>query len=183
MQGKFEIKEEFPGDSILIQAYQNDSIISLPARLISVDRYGFHLSEQEIKLPYKTLINTHASTYKLQSSRIVKDINMDHADAMVSCNANRTGDSIYVSINNPRNLPFSYQVYERNKELTRGNTRELNIGCPANEKDLYYVAVQYIWAGKVKSDMYQIPLHDKLVNLKVDQPQICLLYTSPSPRD
>lgn len=172
VQEKSEIRDEFPGDSILIQAYQNDTMISFPARLISVDRYGFHLSEQEIILPYKTLINTHTSTYKIQSSRINKDINMDRTDPMVSCNAHRTGDSIFISINNPRNLPFSYQVYERNKELTRGNARMLNIKCRANEKDLYYMAIQYIWAGKVKSDMYQVPLHNKLVNLKVDQPLI-----------
>lgn len=172
VQDKFEIREELSGDSISFRAYQNDSLLHLPARLRSSDRYGYFLSDEEIRLPYATKINTHVSTYSIQSSVLNKDISIDHSGALLTCNAARTGDSLFINVDNPRHLPFSYQLYERNKELVRGNGSSLSIQRPVNEKDIYYIAIQYIWAGRAISDMYQVPLRNKLVNLKVEQPQV-----------
>lgn len=171
-QQKFEIKDELINDTLILTAYQNDSMVYEKATIKALDRYGYFLSEEEVTLPYSATVNTHAQQYLLTSPRLSRSINMDNHSARLGCNAFRTGDSVFVQIDNPRNLDFTYQLYGRNKELARGYGTMLDTKFAANEKDLYYVAIQYIWAGRTKSDMYQIPLHNKRVNLKVEQPQV-----------
>jgi TonB-dependent SusC/RagA subfamily outer membrane receptor len=172
LQEKFEIKEELQGDSILIQAFQNDAVISIYANIKAIDRYGYYLSDQSVKLPYKTKLNTHVLTYQVATSRMKKDLQMTNNEAFVSCFADRTGDSVTMAIKNPRKLEFTYQVYQRNKELWRTHASTLDTVFACNEKDIYYVSVQYIWAGSVVSDMYEITLKDKIANLTIDQPQV-----------
>ncbi len=172
LQEKLEIKEGLTGDSLTLSARQNDSIISQRATLKALDRYGYYLSEQEVTLPYTIAIPPHVHQYQVTTSKLNRNISMDHTDALLRCDANRNSDSIYININNPRKLDFTYQVYQRNKELQRGYGKTLQIAIPSNKRDLYYVAIQYIWAGKTKSDIYQIPLQDKVVHLQVEQPTV-----------
>jgi TonB-dependent SusC/RagA subfamily outer membrane receptor len=172
LQKKFEIRELVTGDSIEFKAFQNDSVVQYKVNIRAVDRYGYYLSEDDVMLPYKTKINTHVASYRIKSEKLSRDIVMDNSTAQLECNASRTGDSVYVEVLNPRRLSFTYQIYQRNKEILRGSGKALNTAIEANEKDLYYVALQYIWAGKMVSNMYQIPLHDKLVTLTVDQPKV-----------
>ena len=65
----------------------------------------------------------------------------------VLCSMNRTDDTIFISIDNPLNLPLIYTIYKGNKERERG-TGKLPIYKDKSPKKDYFLSVQYIWGGK-----------------------------------
>ena len=52
-------------------------------------------------------------------------------------------DSITIRTNNPRNIPFSYNLYKTNHELKRGYSTDLRMKIKAHNNQNYYLAVQY----------------------------------------
>ena len=65
----------------------------------------------------------------------------------VSCKMNRLRDSIFITVENPFNLPLSYTIYKGNREQQRGTGKLSTYREKASSKD-YFLSVQYIWGGK-----------------------------------
>ena len=65
----------------------------------------------------------------------------------VSCSMNRAHDSIFITVNNPFDLPLSYTVFKGNNEQQRGTGRLSTYKAKAARKD-YFLSVQYVWGGK-----------------------------------
>jgi hypothetical protein len=64
-------------------------------------------------------------------------------------------------VNNPRKIPFIYNIYKKNSQQAFGYTDSLNIHEKTNSKQNYFVSIRYLWGGEVKEENYRVPLIDK----------------------
>jgi len=70
-------------------------------------------------------------------------------------------------VENPRNIPFNYNIYKKNTQQSAGYTDSLNLKKRLSTKQNYFVSMQYLWGGEVRKEDYRIPLTDKKLNLDV----------------
>jgi len=63
-------------------------------------------------------------------------------------------------------------VYRRDKEVQRGQGSALSLALRTPDREKYYLALQYIWAGRVSSEIYAFTLSDKKVKLTIAQPPV-----------
>ena len=117
-------------------------------------------------------LNPYYLYYYISSTNASKLINMTRQSSLLTCYADRTNDSIFIEVDNPRNIPFNYNIYKKNTEKYAGYNDSLNLKKKTRTKQNYFVSVRYLWAGKVKTEDYQIVLRDKKLNVTVTEPKI-----------
>ena len=72
----------------------------------------------------------------------------------VACSMSRNDGYIFITVENPLNLPLIYTVYRGNKERVRGSENLSIYKSKAKKRD-YFLSVQYIWGGKEHSLEYR----------------------------
>jgi hypothetical protein len=70
-------------------------------------------------------------------------------------------DSVLIVVNNPRKIPFIYNIYKKNSQQASGYTDSLDIHEKTSSKQNYFVSIRYFWGGEVKEENYRVPLIDK----------------------
>lgn len=127
---------------------------------------------KNIRLPYTEKVNPLASLYKVRvgkEEQIFEDYLKE--GAMLAPYSSRDKDSLKIVVQNPRNLPFWYTIYYKNTIIARGYDTKLAYLKPAQNNQIYSVAIQYIWKGKKEEENYAINFDDYALQVAVNQPQ------------
>ncbi len=167
---KFDI--EMPADSIQFVFVKNGVSEPKKATISANDNFGNSTKIFEGNLPYKTDLNPFYSDYTITSDSLSEKIDISSKPILLQCFSERTSDSVFIVVDNPRKIPFSYHIYKKNSELFKGFADSLNIRKRSASKQNYFVSIQYLWAGEVKEENYRIPLTDKKLNISVSQPKL-----------
>ena len=175
---KSEISYELSDDSIEFFYQKNGVRSPIKARILGIDNFGNRTLIKEGLLPLKTRINPYYSDYCSDGDSVKTNVSLSAEPSLLQCFSERTKDSIRIVVNNPRKLPFSYFIYKKNREKTRGHSDSLNLNFPTSGKENYFMAIQYLWAGKLVDENYQIPYNDKKLIISVTEPKI--VYPSQS---
>lgn len=166
-QNPLTIKAE--ADSILInQAIKNEK----PLRFYAEDVFDHILFDTLVTAPFSIPVNTNAAYYYVESETDDASLKMEVIDADISANPYRKKDSLFCSVTNPRKLPFVYHLYLANKEIKRGTQQDFPFAMPATTAGMYYIILEFVWAGKTQSVRNSIPFLKHLVHLTVNQPAI-----------
>jgi len=163
---------ELPADSIQFLYFKNGAAEKKKATITANDNFGNNTKIFEGELPYKTDLNPIYSDYIVKSDSLSENISISSQPTLLQCFSERTSDSVTIVVDNPRKIPFSYNIYKKNTAKSRGFTESLNFKQKSGSKQNYFVSIQYLWAGKIKTENYRIPLMDKKLNITVTQPQI-----------
>ena len=163
-------------DSILFTYEENGKEKSTEASVVGFDNFGNNTLLDECVLPSKVKIVPYYKTYRVKVDSIEYNVDLSSEPALLQCFTSRDRDSIQLQVQNPRDLDFSYYIYRKNVEKDRGYTDSLNAVIETGTERNYYVALQYLWGGSIQHDNYEIPLHDKKLNVKVVEP--VLVYPS-----
>ena len=167
-----EITGLLDGDSLVLNYKLNGVSQEMTVKIYAVDNFNHQTFIQETTLPNTIKINPYHSAYLIVGNGISKTIHMVDESALVRCYSEREADSIRFQIVNPRNIPFSYFIYRRNVEKTRGNANSLDITRQTGNHETFFISLHYLWAGRMVNETYRIPFHDKKLNVSVIEPMI-----------
>ncbi len=171
-QRKFQIK--LPGDSVLFEYYENGLKTNTLGQVFVKDYFGNTTLIYEGEIPYKTKLTPYYAYYivKSKNQNLSASITIANQPALLNCYAERTHGKISIQVDNPRKLPFTYNIYKKNRQKYSGYTDSLEITKTTKSKQNYFVSIRYIWGGREAEDFYTIPLNDKKLNIKLNQPKL-----------
>lgn len=169
---KSEIRYELSDDSIEFFYQKNGVRGPLKAKIQGIDNFGNRTLISEGLLPLKTVINPFYSDYISDGDSVRTTVSLKSEPSLLQCFSERTKDSIRIVVDNPRNLPFSYFLYKKNRQRTKGYSDSLDLNMSAPGRENYFLAVQYLWGGKLVDENYQIPYNDKKLIISVTEPRI-----------
>lgn len=114
------------------------------------DRFGFRIVDTLVRTPCLLPLQTAAEVYYSATEDDDASLYMNREPDLVSYTGYRTEDSCFLSIENPRQIPVVYHLYKNKKEIRRGSWQDLPFGIPSSENALYYLVLEYVWAGKIE---------------------------------
>lgn len=153
-------------DSLLVTGEEKGTF-----RLCSYDDKDHFLFETKIKLPYQRKIREEEFSYKLyQDSLQVGQLYLQGQPDQLEAVAVRTSDSLNITVHNPRNILFRYQLFKGNTVVEAGTAQQWKILRKATEQERYYLSLQYLWAGEAKHLDYNFQLAKKTLSISVNHP-------------
>jgi alpha-2-macroglobulin len=132
--------------------------------------------QQKIQLPYRGKLNSYTTDYKVVMKKGGKSLSdylrLEDYPSDLQCYSNRTRDSVQITVDNPRRIPFWYTIYRKNKVIEKGQATELNFKIQNTTWEKYFLSLQYLWANEVKELDYEIPLFTRNLEILVNQPTL-----------
>ncbi|MDZ7605222.1 MAG: carboxypeptidase-like regulatory domain-containing protein [Cyclobacteriaceae bacterium] len=166
---KTEIIPEVAADSMTL-VYKVDGIEEkLDAEVLGIDRFNNESSLGHYTLPVTMGLIPYYEQYLVVADSLHEFISLADESSLIQCLSERTKDSVTVVINNPRNIPFSYFVYRKNHQISRGYGKSFTLRQKAANRQSYFVSLQYLWAGEVKTESYKIGETSSRLNIRVEQ--------------
>lgn len=159
-------------DSIKFEYLVNGSEQPNNVSISGLDGFGNIADSIDVRLPYTTKINPFFYQYKIVGNSIEKTFSINSESPLLNFSMIRNLDSISIQTINPRGIPFTYNLYKSNHELIRGFGKDLKLDVRARNFQNYFLAIQYLWGGKVFEENYKIPLNKDALNVKLIAPPI-----------
>jgi TonB-dependent SusC/RagA subfamily outer membrane receptor len=167
---KFDI--ELLTDSIRFKYLANGLSTNRQVKITAGDYFGNSNPIFEGETPCTVELNHYFATYKISADSLSKTIRIGDEPSQLQCYSERTADSIFIMVDNPRKIPFTYNIYKRTKQKASGFANSLNLKQKASNKQNYFLTVRYLWGGRVMEEDYRIPLVDNKLNIAVSQPMM-----------
>ena len=167
-----EFKIDLETDSIHFSYLENGINERSSATISSLDNYGNKKSIYEGEIPCKLALNPYIANYVVEKKDLFSDFDISSEASLIRCLSERTSDSIYIQIVNPRGLNFHYNVYYKNKEKEAGFVNVLDYQAKTKSKLNYFISMRYLWGGKIIEENYKIPFVDKKLHIDVKQPKL-----------
>ena len=159
-------------DSVLVSYFENGIEKPTTACIKAFDNFGNGTEMGTHAIPHKLALNVYYADYTAQNKELKDYLFLNEELPLLRCYTSRTKDSVFVTVDNPRKLRFTYNIYKQNTEVLRGSDDSLAIKLHTSSKQIYYISLRYLWGGKMKEEMHQIPFLDKKLNVKVTQPSL-----------
>ena len=163
---------EIKTDSIHFEYLKNGQKQQKQVNINSEDNFGNKTSVYKGLTPCSIELNPYYARYIICAGSVSETIEISKESSLIQCFSERTKDSVFFVVNNPRRIPFIYNIYKKNSQQASGYTDSLDIREKSDTRQNYFVSIRYLWGGKVKEDNYRIPLIDKKLNISVIQPKI-----------
>lgn len=130
------------------------------------------LSTTKATLPLAYKINPYATSYNIRTDSADEDIELEKLAPKLTLSAQRTNDSLFVDIDNPRSLGFWYTIYADGKKIDEGYQEKGPLTYKKNWNDPKVLTVQadYIWGGEMKTTSCSAAYRKDLLNVNVKQP-------------
>lgn len=159
-------------DSIAVTWKENGLRFNASGQIWGVDALDHKTKIYEGDLPVKIPLNPFYTYYETQSEKVKVGLPLKDTPDLLNCYSHRTKDQVEIKVSNPRNIPFYYDIFKQNTRLEKGYTHTLDFSNADSSDVDYYVFINYIWAGKVKSASYRISKQTNTLNIEVTQPQM-----------
>jgi TonB-dependent SusC/RagA subfamily outer membrane receptor len=167
-----EIKLELSKDSMLFHYLENGNEKEVSAKIYGIDNFENYTDLKVSKLPFKTKISPYFRWFEVNTNQVEDEFSLEDEDALIQCFTERTHDSVFIHIENPRKLSFNYFIYKLNHEITNGYGTELSWKRKDLSKKKYYISLQYLWGGQMQNRIYEIPYTKNRLNIDVEQPNM-----------
>ncbi|MFN3557454.1 MAG: carboxypeptidase-like regulatory domain-containing protein [Bacteroidales bacterium] len=169
---RYDISYEAHADSISFSYQENGLDRDMHITVSGKDNFGNLTLLAEGESPQTILIEPYFASYEVTSEPISKSIPLSSINAQLRFFAERNNRELIFRADNPRNLPFSYQLYKRNRLKKQGYQHEAEILHRTRSKKNYFVSVQYLWGGRMVEQTYRVPLRQNMLTIEVEQPSI-----------
>jgi TonB-dependent SusC/RagA subfamily outer membrane receptor len=159
------LKAEVREDSIWFFTKEHNVKVSVTA----LDHTNCKLYTVEKALPYSEKINPYVSKYEVRNGQTREYFRMENFKKLEVV-ANRTSDSLMISVNNPAQIPFRYQIFRGRKLIYRGGSsdKHLMYQSRSEKQVLYSISVQYLWAGVAQQENFNIPFDERNLQVSID---------------
>jgi TonB-dependent SusC/RagA subfamily outer membrane receptor len=159
-------------DSLLFVYKQNGLRVNKYARIYATDMFGNKTAIKETFLPAKLKIDRFYESYYVESNGKRDILRVATCNHNLECYAERYNDSIKIVIANPRKIPFSYHIYDRNRIFTKGHGKTLNLKRETKSKNDFYIAINFLWGGETVTKDYTVPINTKRLKIIANQPSV-----------
>jgi hypothetical protein len=126
------------------------------ALLTAFNVRGDTLYSRLVSLPLQEKMNPYVGSYRVQADTLVQSLSLQQETAQLECLTNRTLDSVFITVQNPRNLPFWYTLYRKSTRIASGYDTRLSYEAKTTTPQNYFVSLQYIWNGQVQEEEYTV---------------------------
>lgn len=145
---RYQITTRLNGDTLEAACFEFGKEIKVRAIICALNAKDDTLSAVKVMLPSKTIVNPNAKTYTIETDSSEVDLELQKENPNLSIGAERTADSLFVNITNPRNLHFWYTIFAGNKIIDAGEAGRLFYKKKYSERKNVGVVVNYIWGGE-----------------------------------
>ncbi|MEQ8469814.1 MAG: carboxypeptidase-like regulatory domain-containing protein [Marinoscillum sp.] len=164
---------ELEDDSIRLTYELNGKEQEKVVNVVGYDAFLNPVDTLSLDLPAAFGLNPYFETYQvIAEGKSRLNIDISEEEPLLSFRAQRTTDSLIVESVNSRKIPFVYYLYKTNQEIQRGNGKELTINKRTSTNQNYYLAVQYLWGGRVVDNNYEIALDKNKLQINVTTPPV-----------
>jgi len=136
-------------DSIQFVFNRNGVSTNKKVLISANDNFGNSTQIFDGNVPCRLELNPYYSSYTIKSDSLSSKIDIYSQPSLLQCYSERTSDSVFIVVENPRKIPFSYNIYRKNKNQSAGFTDSLNIKQKSFSKQNYFVSLRYLWEGKL----------------------------------
>ena len=129
--------------------------------------------ERKVKLPFRERINPHMESYLFYLKDIETEYPINFYETNIQSQCFHTKDSVFVSIQNPKKIPFQYRIGPKGRAVTEGQTDAsyFQWAGPAPAGTAYFLEYQYIWGGRSANEMKSIEFYEKLLQIELESPE------------
>ncbi len=132
--------------------------------------------DRKILLPFREKIDHQFYDWKFfdQDSILIKSFDLKNQSAEVKITGEHQGDSIIVTIQNPRGLPLLWEWYENKKLKTAATAIPTGdyFSRKADRKKSYYLKYFYKWNGQILTKQLDLKFYKNQLEMEVIQPKI-----------
>ena len=167
---RFNIITDLSNDTLKATYQELGKPASAPAVVSALNANGDTISKTKITLPGYLLINPNAATYNIATDSTDTDLELKDFESNISLSGERTADSVFINVSNPRKLPLFFSVFKGGERIDGGKGVKVayKVGYSGNKPVTY--SVNYIWAGEVKKEEASVVFRKDLLNIDVKQP-------------
>ncbi|GHT17278.1 hypothetical protein FACS189429_0980 [Bacteroidia bacterium] len=167
-----KIELSLENDSVSVIYRENNIRKQKNVKIFAADNFQNETFVYQGITPFSLPLNPFYKTYTAAADSAKTTLDISAQNPMLGCYSQRTGDSVFFNVQNPRNLTFTYNIYKKNTEKTRGAGTSLNYRTKERSAQNYFVSMRYLWGGAVKDETYRIPFYDRRLNVDVVQPAL-----------
>ncbi|PWD99748.1 carboxypeptidase-like regulatory domain-containing protein [Marinilabilia rubra] len=167
-----KFKATMDNDSLGFDYMENGKSLPIEVEINASDNFGNITSVYSGITPCKVIVNPYYASYTVVGDSLKRSVDISSRPSLISCYSERTNDSVFIMVDNPRGIPFNYNIYRRNRAVSDGRTDSLNFEKSTSSNQNYLVSLRYLWGGEVKEENYSIPLKEKELNISVSQPRL-----------
>lgn len=159
-------------DTFRIHFRENGIKTEKIAKVEAFDSFGNSEILYHGLLPANLPVNPYHSTYKISSGSFEQKFELANYPSKIECASARKADSFNVKMSNPRNIPFSYSLFKKNRRMDEGYSTQLELSKKIRSNSNLFVSLRYLWAGEVRNETYKIALEDQKLHITLSQPVI-----------
>lgn len=168
---RYNLQNELSGDTLKTGVTDFGKEIQMPALISAININGDTISKTRVILPAKTLINNWAETYSIDADSVADDFEFKDDNPNIVLGGERSADSLFIKVSNPRNIHFWYTIFADNGIIDAGDATQLDLRRPFTGRKIVSLVVNYIWAGKSRKErITDIVYRDDKLNIAVKQP-------------
>jgi TonB-dependent SusC/RagA subfamily outer membrane receptor len=169
---KNDLNFEAKGDSLLISFKNVANNIPQLVKIAAINANADTLESFKLRLPAVVKINPYAEEYKVEADSLLDWFEIKDITADLKVYTRRTADSLFVTVDNPRKIPFWYVIFKGNKIVDRGQAVDLNYQSAYNQKDIITFQYNYVWGDEPVSQQVTANFSEKALLLDVKQPLV-----------
>ena len=167
---KRSLKFSLEGDSVQLVYIEKEDEKQVPVSITGIDHFDNETSIGQFITPCRFPLNVFYQKYRATTADFQSELMVSQEDAQLQCYSHRTHDSLFVEINNPRNLHFNYHIYKHNREIESGSGRNLTLRKQIKGLDNYFVTFSYLWGGYTHSQTFKVAFQDKKLKVNLVHP-------------
>jgi|GEM_PF-237073 len=159
-------------DSLNIRYIEDGLSVSHHATVTATDAFNFKTIVYEGDIPCTLPLNPRMKKYSVVAGSSKSELDISEEEAGLICYGTRQNDSLKLSVYNPSNIEFTWDLYCRNRRIQSGSGKQLQLNMKDVSKGNYFISINYIWAGEVKNESRQLRLMDRNLNVTMLQPAV-----------
>ena len=142
------------------------------AEITVSDENGETISENSVTLPHKLTVPWFASDIEVKTKNAKSFFPLeDVKEEQLGYQFYRTGDSVYLNVENPANIPFWYTLRKNKHEIAEGYTTQLNYSEKDDGKEGYGMQLDYLF-GKERHIEKMLPFAAKNMSIDISTPTV-----------
>lgn len=163
---------ELSRDSIRFTFQRNGKSVPASGKLRRFDATGYGQPPKPVELPHQEKLNAHLTRYELDVNGTNRQFFPGQKPALLRVLSERGIDSLRIAVENPRNLPFRYFIYDHDKEVARGYGATMDVKLTGTGNRKHQIVLQYLWGGGVQSSYFESIFLPNQLNISVKQPEL-----------
>lgn len=161
----FPVTLELKNDSLVVSSTQG----ILSGKTIVLQQAGAQgRLTREVILPYQEKINAFTDYYIAKYEDGSISLPVGQKPDLLQLFAHRTSDSLFITTENPRKIPFRYFLFKNQKLIEAASSSLLSLTRKAGIRDRYTLSVQYVWAGAPQTRDYTVEFDTRNLTIKLD---------------